>query len=210
MVIMKQTLQSPVRLCIALIALLALSSCSNEQNQPQPSSVIGNPEILAQLETVDKLSLKNENEIVPLKASDLDALNKSVSSDPLASHYIEELYYMLAHNGSEHIAHNIDFLQTYIKTGKEYACTPHELWHATLYIKNDDLGLVEHAVEDASESLPLWEAESREKQKKFPQFYLRLDEQIVEAGYLIEQLHQKNYSSAIVERLAALGQTASC
>ncbi len=207
---MKQPSLGSIALSALLASLVILSSCSNSQNPSQPSSVIGNPEILAQLGTIDKLSLKNENDIVPLKASDLDVLSKSVSSDPIASHYLEELYYMLAHNGSEHIAHNIDFLETYLKTGEKYACTPHELWHATLYIKNDDLELIEHAVEDASESLPFWEAESREKQKKFPQFYLRLDEQTVEAEYLIEQLYQQNYSQGMVDRLSYLGQTASC
>ncbi len=180
-----------------------LSYCSND-------SVIGDEGILEELNSISVLALMDENNVVHLKASDLDDLNRSVAKDPIASHYVEELYYMIAHNGSDHIAHNIDFLDQYLTTGEKYACAPHELWHATLYIENGDLELVDHAVTDAASALPFWVSESRDKQKKFPQFYLRLDEQITEAEYLIEQLYQKNYSEELVKRLNYLGETASC
>jgi hypothetical protein len=207
---MKKSTSRRIALPFFIIPLFILSSCSDNQEQNQPSSIIGDQEILAELGNIVELSQMDENQMVPLMAMDLDMLNQSVASDPIASHYLEELYYMLENNGSDHIAHTVDFLGEYLQTGKKQACAPHELWHATLYIKNDDFDLIAHAVDDASEMLPIWVSESRDKQKKYPQFYLRLDGQIAEAEYLIEQLYQKNYSSGMVERLSYLGETSSC
>jgi hypothetical protein len=195
---------------LLLLALSLLAGCGSQEQVSSQSSIVGDEMVLAELEFIIPLSQMNEENMVPLMPMDLDMLNQSVASDPVASHYLEELYYMLEHNGSDHVAHTVDFLETYLKTGQKYVCTPHELWHATLYIKGEDFDLIEHAIEDAQSSLPLWESDSREKQKRFPQFYLRLDEQIAESEYLIEQLYQKNYSSAMIDRLSYLGETASC
>jgi len=190
---------------IIFVALLVLAGCSLTEQE-----IINNPRILAQLEPIITLSLMDGQGMVPLKRSDLDALNRSVASDPEASHSLEGLYWMLDHNETEHIAHTLGFLEEYLATGKESPCTPHELWHATLYIKHGDSEGAEHAIEDALASYPLWVAEAEAKREKFPQFYTHFDAQKEEAAYLIGQLRKGNYTDEAVGRIEALGEIAVC
>ena len=117
---------------------------------------------------------------------------------------------MLDHNETEHIAHTLGFLGEYLATGKESPCTPHELWHATLYIKHGDSEGAEHAIEDALASYPLWVAEAEAKREKFPQFYTHFDAQKEEAAYLIGQLRKGDYTDEAVGRVEALGEIAVC
>src|SRR3989338_448504 len=187
-----------------LLILSAIAGCS------QNAGIINNPEILAQLEPVIKLSLMDSANLIPLKRSDLDALNRSVMLDSKASHHLEEMYWMIDHNETEHIAHTIGALEEYLKTGRESFCTPHELWHAALRLKHQDAEGVEHAIEDASESFSLWAAQGEEKREKFPQFYIRFDAQKEEAAYLIGQLRKGNHSDALVGRIETLGESAVC
>ena len=70
-----------------LLILSAIAGCS------QNAGIINNPEILAQLEPVIKLSLMDSANLIPLKRSDLDALNRSVMLDSKASHHLEEMYW---------------------------------------------------------------------------------------------------------------------
>ena len=193
------------RLLMSFFALLlALLACSMQQ------SVIGNPAVLAVVDEIAQLALMDETGMVPLMRDDLDSLNFSVASDPTASHYLDEIYWMVDHDEIEHIAHTVDFLQAYLETGKKYVCPPHELWHATLYVKHDELEGLPHAIEDAQQSLPIWVQDSEQKRERFPQFYLRLDEQAAEAEYAINQLSLRNYSPELIARIEYLGETASC
>ena len=193
-----------ILILLVFTCLLAVS-CSSAQK-----SIIADPDILSQVDEIVSLSLMDESGMVPLMRGDLDALNRSVSSDPLSSHYLEELYWMMDHGEAEHIAHTVDFLKQYLGSGKKYACPPHELWHATLYVKHNEPEKVSHAVEDAQESLPWWVLESEQKRERFPQFFLRLDEQAAEAEYAINQLRLGNYSPELMARIEYLGETASC
>jgi hypothetical protein len=192
-------------LLAAVLALFLLSACAKE-----PKSIINNPDILEELDKVTLISMKEVEYDIPLTRSDLSALNESVSFDPLASHYVEELYWMVDHNETEHLGHTIDFLATYLKSGKKGYCTPHELWHATIYARHADWALVDHAKKDATESFPYWVAMNQERQEKFPQFYLRLDDQIVQVDRLIKELNRKNYSDELMQEIDVLSDTALC
>ncbi len=194
------TIQKTI-LAIACMALIA--SCSYQ-------GVVNNPEILAQVEQVSALSIMDMEGNVPLKRENLDSLNQALSADHLAAHYMKSLYWFVDHNETEHLGHTLGFLKTYLVTGKEAHCTPHELWHAALYAKHGENGNIPNALAEAKESYPFWIAESELKRQKFPQFYLRLDEQVAETGELIAILEKKNYSNETMQRIKKLGETAIC
>ncbi len=193
------------RALIFFISVFIMAACT-----PHEQGIINNPKILEELEAVGVLSLMDGNNRVLLARIDLNALNESVSKDLLASHYMEELYWMVNHNESEHLGHTLDFLGTYLETGQKSHCTPHEVWHATIYARHRDWERVEHATEDAVESFPFWVEESKRKREKFPQFYLRLDKQREEVKYAINQLQKKNYSDGLMQRIDTLSETAVC
>lgn len=188
---------------IAVLGLVLLTSCASK-------NIINDSNVLVEFEKVSALSLQDLDGNVPLKKEDLNALSDMVENDPIANHYMEGLYWFVDHNETEHLGHTLDFLKGYLKTGEKTHCTPHDLWHVALFVKYDEQSLIPHAVEDAKESFPLWKLESEQKRQKFPQFYLRLDEQIAEAEYAIKELQQKNYSDSLMQRIDALGETSSC
>jgi hypothetical protein len=189
-----------LRVLLALSFLVAACS-QNALNKPQ---------VLVEFEKVKQKTLLDENNEAPIVRSDLDTLYAMVKNDELAAHYMDELYWMVDNGEKDHLGHTMDFLGHYLETGEKSRCTPHELWHATIYLKHGEMERVEHAVEDASHSYAAWVADNEEKRKKFPQFYLRFDEQKQEVAELVEQLQQGNYGEEIVQRIDILGDTAIC
>ncbi|MBS3174425.1 hypothetical protein J4440_00930 [Candidatus Woesearchaeota archaeon] len=139
---------------------------------------------------VNSISLSRELEI-----EDLKELEKLTKDDEHAKLFLEEAFWLLKNNQSDHANHPISFLVNYIKTGKKEICIPHELIHMKYYIESDEKELINKHLTIIEQYKEQWKSEAEKKKEKFPQYYKNFEQVLSSVGLSIERLRNKQYDN---------------
>lgn len=187
------------------IFIILLAACSL-----QKSKVTGNTAVISEIARIEQLSVMDEEGNNNLTVKDLQALEALTKGDKIAEDYVTELKWLVAHNESQHLLHETLYMREYLKTGEDVPCTPHELWHVSLFVRHGDMDYAKSQLKPIEEGYNAWVKNAEAKRKAYPQFYNSLDELEKMSKEAIQKLKQNDYSNETLEQLDTTGAAAIC
>ena len=199
-------------LAIFLVFVLLITGCSTATKQ-QTSASKKEPErkvfqnkdaILAAVDTLEIESYSRN-----LTRIDLATLRPILPDDDFINDNYNEALWFADHNLGDHIGHGLSFIYSYVQDGIPIVCLPHEIDHLSLFIKYNDMFMLDKGVNEAKEGYNNWVQQSEQASKLLPGYYRNFDALKQEAKLAIEKVEQKDYQGAL-PHIAYVSQNQIC
>ncbi len=162
------------------------------------SNVVGDKEILAEIERVSNLPYKvvSYDSVTP---ADLKKLSELSAKDEIAKSLIDEAVWLSSNDEHEHVGHSLYYLGEYVKKAEDVFCLPHELEHIQIYLEHDAIELAEKQIRIATKYQKDWYASTERKYNKFPQYFPKYSELISATNKALENLNKGDYGKETME-----------
>lgn len=177
---------------VILILLGAYYFLNSNSNSNQ--GIIGNRQILAEISRLILLTSQRN-----LTTSDFNQLQSMVKGDPVAEDYVADAVQFAKYGINVHIGHDLGDLYTYILTGKNQVCIPHELEHLGTFIQVNDFSRSNDILTTYNTSFNTWYQYSLQEKSKFPVLYADLDTLVTVMNRAVQNYKTGNYQAVLTD-----------
>lgn len=155
---------------LASITIILMVAGCTSTTQRLEASIIGNRQIIAQIQNFSVLSNDNATTVEMLQPLKVDLNNDSYASD-----IVNEAIWLTKYGEYEHSGHSFAFLLFYVNDGTKVLCPGHELEHIELFVKYNDFSLMNDTIQGIEDIYPSWKQVAYQRKQKFPNIYRNLD-----------------------------------
>ena len=177
---------------VSVVLVLIVAGCTSTTQHTQNASsinIIGNRQLIAKIQNLSALSNDNATTVEMLQP-----LKVEVGNDSYASDLVNEAIWLTKYEEYEHSGHSFAFLLYYVNDGTKILCPGHELEHIQLFMKHNDLSLMNETINGIEESYPTWKQLAYQRKEKFPNIYRNLDNLSAVMEDAITKVKAGNYS----------------
>ena len=170
---------------------------------------INNKLIINEVDRINSLPYEKEQYDI-LTSEDFKTLLELTKNNNHARSFVDEVVWLADNKEPKHVGHSIYYLKSYIETGEDNLCIPHELTHIKLYIKHEDFDLVESQIKIIEKYNNQWLKVSEKQKQAFPQYYKNFDDFLLKMNEAVERIKNHDYSSKTIELLDYIEQNEVC
>jgi len=192
----EQKSKSRIKYLVIIVLLILIAGgiyyfVSNSQQ-----GIIGNKRILDEISRL--LTISGQRQLTPY---DFYNLEKMVAGDSIAEDYVADGKQFAQYGVTAHIGHSLGGLYTYLQTGKDQVCIPHEVEHLGTFVQVNDFSRTQEILKRYNESFNDWYQNSFEQKKKFPVLYENLDKLVLVLNRTVENYRAGNYQAVLDDLL---------
>ena len=142
------------------IAILIISSCLLLAGCKTTTDTNDNQEVLDEITRLISLTSLE-------KPADFEKLEGMLEDDH-AKDELHEIEAMVKYKEYLHATHGLNFMASFIKSGKETLCPAHALAHYYVFMKHGEDDLAEEGLEEAKNQVEEWVPAAKEFNEKYP------------------------------------------
>lgn len=181
-------------LAIVIPVILIIIGAYYFLNSNSNQGVVGNKQILAETSRLILLTSQRN-----LTTSDFNQLQSMVKGDPVAEDYVADAVQFAKYGINVHIGHDLGDLYTYILTGKNQVCIPHEIEHLSIFIQYNDFSRSNDILTTYNTSFNTWYQYSLQEKSKFPVLYADLDTLVTVLNRTVKNYEAGNYQTVLAD-----------